>query len=201
MTGSTHNSLGDGFSIALSLTWWVFAGYWLWSARNVKHVARGEPWFSRFGKYWLPLLVAGALIFGPGEMVGRSWLREQFVPHSLPAWSIGLALAIAGVSLAIWARVILGRNWSSVVQVKQDHELIDTGPYSMVRHPIYTGLLMAFLGSAIKVGDVRGLVGVAIVFVSFWVKLRLEERWMQDQFGQKYADYRKRTYALIPWVL
>ncbi len=201
MTDSMHDSLGDWFSIALSLTWWVFAGYWLWSARNVKHVARAEPWLSRFSKYWLPLLVAGALIFGPGEMVGHTWLREKFVAHSLPAWSIGLALAIVGVSLAIWARVILGRNWSSVVQVKEGHELIDSGPYSVVRHPIYTGLLLAFLGSAIKVGDVRGLVGVAIVFVSFWVKLRLEERWMQDQFGHKYSDYRQRTKALIPWVL
>lgn len=189
------------FSLALAVTWWIFAGYWLWSARNVKHVARGEPWPSRFVKYWLPLLVAGALIFGPGDWVGRTWLREQFVPHDVPAWATGLALVIAGVALAIWARVILGRNWSSVVQVKQDHELIEAGPYAVVRHPIYTGLLLAFLGSAISVGDVRGLVGVAIVFVSFWIKLRLEERWMEDQFGAKYADYRRRTKALIPGIL
>jgi protein-S-isoprenylcysteine O-methyltransferase Ste14 len=191
----------DFFSMALAVTWCAFASYWLWSARNVKHVARGERWLPRFVKYWLPLLVAGALIFGPGEWVGRSWLREQFVPHTPAAWSIGLALAIAGVALAIWARAILGRNWSSVVQVKENHELIEAGPYAVVRHPIYTGLLMAFLGSAIKVGDVRGLVGVAIVFVSFWIKLRLEERWMQDQFGANYTDYRRRTRALIPGVL
>jgi protein-S-isoprenylcysteine O-methyltransferase Ste14 len=191
----------DGYRIALALTWSVFAAYWLWSARNVKHVARAEPWVLRFGKYWLPLLVAGALIFGPGELVGRTWLREQFVPHSPLVWSIGLALAIIGVAFAIWARVILGRNWSSVVQVKQDHELIQQGPYAVVRHPIYTGLLLAFLGSAIIAGDVRGLVGVAIVFASFWIKLRLEERWMGEQFGQAYADYRRRTKALIPGLL
>jgi len=191
----------ESFGIALSVTWWIFAGYWLWSARNVKHVARGEPFLARFAKYWLPLIVAGVLIFGPGELVGRSWLRENFVPHALPAWSVGLAMTIAGVALAIWARHILGRNWSSVVQVKEDHELIEQGPYAVVRHPIYTGLLLAFLGSAILVGDVRCLVGVAIIFVSFWIKLRLEERWMEDQFGAKYADYRRRTKALIPGVL
>jgi protein-S-isoprenylcysteine O-methyltransferase Ste14 len=105
------------------------------------------------------------------------------------------------VAFAIWARATLGRNWSAVVQVKQGHELVERGPYRWVRHPIYTGLLMGFLGTACALGEWRGLLGTAIVGVSFWFKLKLEERWMREQFGARYEDYMRRVKALIPGVL
>jgi protein-S-isoprenylcysteine O-methyltransferase Ste14 len=88
-----------------------------------------------------------------------------------------------------------------VVQVKQDHELIQRGPYRFVRHPIYTGLLLAFFGTAVAIGEWRGLICVAIVAASFWFKLRLEERWMRENFGAAYEQYMQRTKALIPGVL
>jgi protein-S-isoprenylcysteine O-methyltransferase Ste14 len=96
---------------------------------------------------------------------------------------------------------VLGRNWSGIVTLKENHELITQGPYNLVRHPIYTGLLVAFLGSALARGQWRGLIAVAIVFWALWRKLRLEERWMREQFGEQYVAYSKRVSALIPYVL
>jgi len=154
----------------------------------------------RLGAYWLPLLVA-ALLLGPGEWFGHSLLREQFVPHTTLVYSLGLALAAFGAALAILSRRLLGRNWSATVQLKQEHELITAGPYRLVRHPIYTGLLLLFLGNAVMVGDWRGLLAVAIVLVSFWRKLRIEEIWLAEHFGEPYRLYQARTKALIPEVL
>ena len=102
---------------------------------------------------------------------------------------------------AIWARNVLGRNWSGIVTLKQDHELIRTGPYRYVRHPIYTGLLIAFAGSAIARGEWRGLLALAIAFVALWRKLKLEEQWMIETFGDAYRRYRDEVRALIPFVL
>ena len=150
--------------------------------------------------YWLPLLIV-ALLLGPGDWFGHSLLREQFVPHTTLVYSLGLALAVSGAALAILSRMLLGRNWSATVQLKQEHELITTGPYRLVRHPIYTGLLLLFLGNAVMVGDWRGLLAVAIVLVSFWRKLRLEETWLTEHFGESYRLYQARTKALIPEVL
>jgi protein-S-isoprenylcysteine O-methyltransferase Ste14 len=87
------------------------------------------------------------------------------------------------------------------VQLKQGHELILRGPYQRVRHPIYTGLLLAFLGSALALGELRGLLAFGILAASLWFKLRLEERWMREQFGSAYVDYMRRVKALVPGVL
>jgi len=87
------------------------------------------------------------------------------------------------------------------VQLKEDHELIQSGPYRYVRHPIYTGFLFLFLGTAVMVGEWRGLLALAIVFVSFWRKLRIEESWLNQHFGARYAEYIRHTKALVPGVL
>jgi protein-S-isoprenylcysteine O-methyltransferase Ste14 len=92
------------------------------------------------------------------------------------------------------------RNWSRSVTIKQDHELITTGPYALLRHPIYTGSLAGFLGLAIALSEVRGFVAFALMFLVFWVKLSMEERWMRSQFGETYATYVHRTAALVPYL-
>lgn len=189
-----------GFSIALKITWGTFLLYWLWSARKVKQTVQSESAFKRFIMYWLPLIIA-VLLLGPGEWFGQSFFHEQFVPHSTLVESIGLSLCILGALLACWSRYLLGQNWSSVVQLKQDHELVTSGPYKYVRHPIYTGLLFLFFGNAIMVGDWRGLIAVAIVFVSFWRKLKLEENWLGKHFGNLYSNYIEQTKALLPGIL
>ena len=185
------------FEHALHLCWLVVIGYWLWSARRAKAPKRTESLAKRFLAHWLPLIVA-VLLLGPGEWFGHSLLREQFVPHTTLVYSIGLALCIAGAALAIWSRFILGANWSAQVQIKQGHELIQRGPYALIRHPIYTGLILLFAGNAMMVGDWRGVLAVAIVTVSFWRKYLLEEKLLAQEFGPAYADYRKRTYPLFP---
>ena len=180
--------------------WLVFTLYWLWGWRRVKGAQRKEPVLPRIIKYWLPLAIA-ILLIGPGEWFRGSWLGERMYPGSETIAAVGALLTMLGVAFACWARYVLGRNWSSVVQVKEDHELIQTGPYHWVRHPIYTGLLLAFFGTAMAIGEWRGAICVAIVAVSFWFKLKLEERWMRENFGSTYEQYMARTKALIPGVL
>ena len=193
---TTEEWLRRGIDVA----WWVLLLWWLVSAWGNKSAARGEPWLTRVLLYWLPLAVAFALL-GPGEWFGHTLLREGIVPHTVPVIAVALLLVALGVALACWSRFLLGRNWSSVVQIKKDHELIEAGPYRYIRHPIYTGILLAFIGTALKVGDVRGIFAVLIVFISFWRKLRMEERMLGETFGEAYAAYRLRTKALIPGLL
>jgi protein-S-isoprenylcysteine O-methyltransferase Ste14 len=113
----------------------------------------------------------------------------------------GLVFCFTGFLIACQARYLLGKNWSLSVQKKEKHELILTGVYKFVRHPIYTGLLLMFFGNAIIVGDWRGLIAVAIVFISFWFKLRKEEKWLMEIFGEEYVEYKRGTKALVPWVI
>lgn len=180
--------------------WLLWLAYWGISALHVKSAVRVESAVSRFGKYALPLIVAVLLLQNVRAFNG-TFLNDRFVPVELWIVWLGFFLTIAGLAFACWARVILGRNWSGVVQLKKDHELIVRGPYSIVRHPIYTGLLLAFLGTALAIGAWRGLIASAIVAVSFWRKLRLEERWLCELFGEQYAAYMRRVRALVPWVL
>ncbi|HEY4292180.1 isoprenylcysteine carboxylmethyltransferase family protein [Luteibacter sp.] len=189
----------DWLKLGISASWYFLLAWWLWSARGTKAAVRGEPWMTRLFLYWLPLVLAFVLL-GPGEWYGHHWLREGIVPHTTPFFATALLIVVAGVALACWSRYLLGRNWSSVVQIKQAHELIEAGPYRYIRHPIYTGILLAFIGTAIQVGDVRGIFAVLIVFVSFWRKLRMEERMLGETFGDVYAAYKRRTSALIPRV-
>jgi protein-S-isoprenylcysteine O-methyltransferase Ste14 len=114
---------------------------------------------------------------------------------------VGAAITVAGILFAVWARRHIGANWSRFVTIKQDHELITTGPYALVRHPIYTGLLTAFLGTAIATTQLRGLIAFALIAISLLYKLRLEEQWMRAQFGDTYADYSRRVAALVPFIL
>jgi protein-S-isoprenylcysteine O-methyltransferase Ste14 len=97
--------------------------------------------------------------------------------------------------------VFLGRNWSATVTVKDQHELIRRGPYRFVRHPIYTGMLLAFLGTAIAQDQWRSLLAFVLVWLALWRKWRLEERFMQETFGEQYAAYRREVPAVVPWKL
>jgi protein-S-isoprenylcysteine O-methyltransferase Ste14 len=97
--------------------------------------------------------------------------------------------------------VHIGTNWSGTVTIKQGHELVTTGPYALVRHPIYTGLLLALAGSALARGEWRGALAVLIALLALWRKLRLEEHWMREQFGEAYRAYSRRVAALVPFIL
>jgi protein-S-isoprenylcysteine O-methyltransferase Ste14 len=179
--------------------WLVWIAYWRIFAADVKPTQRHESPGSR-AAHLLPLLVAAVLLWIRGD-AEDGWLFERFVTRSVTMFWIGTAITAAGLGFSAWARMHLGRNWSATVTVKQDHELIRTGPYASVRHPIYTGLLFGFIGTALAIGQWRGVLAVVIVFAAFWRKLRLEERWMSETFGEQYRQYRARTRALIPFLL
>jgi len=108
---------------------------------------------------------------------------------------------LAGVALAIWAPTILGRNWSATVTVKKDHTLVRSRPYTAVRHPIFSGLLRASLGTALAIGEVHSLLAEAIGPVGFRIKSKLEEQFMMERFGREYEEYRQHSWALVPFVL
>lgn len=177
--------------------WVVWDGYWIYSARGVKRARSEEPWTSR-GPVVLGLLLSPLLMLAPwwfGSFMGQRFLAENDFIYFL-----GMALLAFGVYWAFWARHTLGSNWSGRVTIKEDHELVTRGPYRYVRHPIYTGVLFAFLGSAIALGHMGGLFALAIMLSIFAYKMGLEEKVLDEHFGDKYADYRKTTRKLIPLV-
>jgi protein-S-isoprenylcysteine O-methyltransferase Ste14 len=138
------------------------------------------------------------LAFGVWLFVRAPVLHQRFLPQ-WPGWSwLGAVLVVAGLGWAAYARVHLGRNWSGIVTLKQDHTLITTGPYHWTRHPIYSGILLAILGTAVALGQLRGLVGFVLVAASFMRKSRIEERFMTAQFPAEYARYRAEVPALVP---
>jgi len=185
-----------GFAVpALWLAWCV---YWLASARDVKRTARRESLGSRVG-HIVPLVIAVLLLAVPKLPFGS--LSGRMLPATRLVFVVGLALVVVGLSFTIWARVYLGQNWSGIVTLKEDHELVRGGPYRWVRHPIYSGLLLAIAGSAVARGEWRGILALVIAFAALWRKLRLEERWLGEAFGNEYAKYRAEVAALIPFVL
>ena len=116
------------------------------------------------------------------------------------AWTAAILCAI-GLAFAIWARVTLGSNWSGVVTLKEGHELVERGPYRFVRHPIYTGILTMFFATALAQGHLSGFAGTLLMFASFWIKLRDEEKLMLRQFDERYTEYQQRVKRIIPFVL
>ena len=188
----------------IPLLWVVFFSYWTWLAAQASKAGgtppsrRAERGTSRTTHL---LLMGGAflLLFCPFLSVG--FLAARFVPEGLATSWVGVALAAAGMAFAVAARLRLGRNWSGRIEIKRTHELVRSGPYRVTRHPIYTGILLGLLGSALALGEVRGLVAVALALVAYKRKSATEELWLEQEFGEHYAAYRREVKALIPLVL
>jgi len=183
---------------SIEAAWIVFCAYWFIMAFNVKDTAKRQSLSSR-GLYVAVAALAYLLLFTDRFAWGP--LAWRFVPDSR-AWELAsVVVTWAGVALAIWARTILGSNWSGTVTVKQNHTLVRSGPYATVRHPIYSGLLLAGIGTALAIGEVHSVLAVAIGLVSLRLKSKLEERFMIERFGQEYEEYRQHSWALVPFVL
>lgn len=176
--------------------WIAFYAYWMFAARGVKKNVRIEGRFER-NVIRIGLIAAIFLIFRiPGAVRVLEHYRHA---HTSPATeAIGFLLCATGFAFAIWARFHLGRNWGQPMTLKAGHELITSGPYRFVRHPIYTGILIAMLGSTL----VTPFWIVAFVFLTgyFVYSARTEERIMMKQFPDQYPEYRKRTGALMPFI-
>ncbi|MFL5515882.1 MAG: methyltransferase family protein [Gemmatimonadales bacterium] len=182
--------------IAFPTLWIAWLIYWWLSARNVKANRWREPLVSQL-PHRVPLILAAILLAAP-RWLPRD-LTRRFLPEGNLYLALGVALLAAGLGFSVWARRHLGRNWSSQVVVKQDHALIRSGPYRRLRHPIYTGILLAFLGTAVTIGEWRGLLAFLLAMAAFAVKGRAEEQRMEGIFPE-YQQYRRETAALIPFV-
>lgn len=184
--------------IIIGALWAVWLIFWMVAALRAKPTRERENAWSRLS-YHAPL-VLGAVALGVPNFLGEP-LEGVFVSQS-PIWLwIGIALVVIGLGFAAAARLWLGGNWSGTVTIKQGHELIRSGPYALVRHPIYTGMLLALIGSALGVGKWRALIGLALIILSFLRKVKIEERYMAAQFGEAYVRYRAEVPALIPFLV
>ena len=185
----------DAAGLIVIISWSVvFSVYLVLGFTNKRTRARdrigSRIWYhaSTVLSYFLmfnPMLWSGAL--------GKAWIARGVVEEI-----VGATLAVAGGAIAIWARLSIGRNWSAVVTVKEDHRLVRVGPYAWVRHPIYTGLLTAMAGTALINRQWSGILALFLMATGFFFKSRVEERFMRQTFGSQYEEYRAQSGAFLP---
>lgn len=170
---------------------WVLAAFW--AARPEKRAGiRAEAGYRAM------LLIGGALFLIPARGY-HGWMRLWSV-GSRGAW-ICAGVILAGFAFCWWARIFLGQLWSSDVTKKQNHHIVETGPYALVRHPIYTGLLLAAIATAAAKGTLLGIAGFVLIALGFWMKARLEERFLSAELdAAAYEDYRRRVPMLVPFI-
>jgi protein-S-isoprenylcysteine O-methyltransferase Ste14 len=182
------------FTSAVVALWVAFYSFWLISAIGVKKAARATPWGKAAGIRILMVIIVVLIVREP-----RTRHLLLFRSSSLPLQLFGLILCVAGLAFAVWARLHLGRNWGIPMSLKEGHELITSGPYRFVRHPIYTGILLALLGSGLADGKMW-LLGFFVSCPFFVFSARTEERLMTQRFPDQYPEYKNGTSALIPFV-
>ncbi|HEX4020470.1 MAG TPA: isoprenylcysteine carboxylmethyltransferase family protein [Acidobacteriaceae bacterium] len=182
----------------VSLIWLTIVVFYLGNAFRTQRTVRRQSTSSRWLQAGLCIL---GFVFLFSSVAHTGIFGWRILPRSLVIINLGLLLTLAGCALAIWARLVLGRNWSASVTVKQDHILTTRGPYAFVRHPIYSGLLLAALGAAIVHGAVADLLALCLIFAGFWIKSHTEESFMLQEFGQQYTAYKQRVKALVPGLL
>ena len=190
------------YSALVFLFWVVFVVFWAVSAVGVKRNigGRGEAWGT-----WILIrlaLFAAIIVFLSTPILAQFWVSLATWPlfTSTIAKAIGTIFCGAGIAFAIWARVHLGKNWSGRPTMKVDHELVTSGPYRFVRHPIYTGMIVALFGSGLVGGPSWFLIFI-LASIVFLARIPVEERFMMELFPAQYPEYKKRTKALIPFVL
>ena len=180
-----------------NLLWLLLAAVYLGSLPFVKPTIHRQSLESGWQQHAL-FFIGLYLLFG--SLPTPDWLSHPVLTVTASLALIGFGIVLCGVGFSIWARLILGENWSSDPSIKQDHTLILRGPYRIVRHPIYTGLLVALAGSALQRGLFRNLLGVFLCGISLWMKVAVEEHFMVHRFGDQYLRYRRNVNALIPFL-
>jgi protein-S-isoprenylcysteine O-methyltransferase Ste14 len=182
------------WQIAL-IPWYVFAAYWAITWLRVKPTKAREKSVDR--------LITVVVVVAAYELLFARWLRIgplglRFVPQELWIAYLGIALSCVGTAISIWARYCLGEYWSARVTLKEGHQLIRSGPYAFIRHPIYTGMLLACCGTALVVGEWRGILAVVLLCAAHSRKAMREERMLAQEFGDQYTAYRHSTGFLLP---
>ena len=182
----------------INAVWLLVAIYWVVGIVRAKPTVKRESILSS-ALHVVMGCAAVLLVWSPATGIG-------FLGHRLTsaaAWVqwLGFAVTVGGCVFAICARACLGSNWSAMVTVKQNHELILRGPYRVVRHPMYSGFLLALAGTAVAVGEIRAFIGLGLAFITFFMKSAAEERFMREVFSDEYARYSQRVRRLIPFIL
>jgi protein-S-isoprenylcysteine O-methyltransferase Ste14 len=175
--------------------WMVFGAWWLVRSFGTARTEVRESHRER---------ATHALLLGVGTLilvVTPEPLRRHLWHPSMPVIVAALALEVAGVAFAIWAREHLGRLWSGTVTLKEDHRIVQSGPYQLARHPIYTGILVALAGVVLGRGELAGLVAFALFAVGIARKIAIEEALLTSRFGAEYVAYRSKVAAIIPFIL
>jgi protein-S-isoprenylcysteine O-methyltransferase Ste14 len=175
--------------------WLVFAAWWLVRSFGTARTERREDGRQRVA--YMVLMMAGAFFIAAPPPS----LRQHLWPRSLPLACVAIAIEVCGVAFAIWAREHLGRLWSGSVTLKEDHRIVQSGPYRLVRHPIYTGILTGLFGVVLVRANVGTLVGFALMAAGIARKIAIEEGMLRERFGAEYDAYRKQVRAIIPFIL
>jgi protein-S-isoprenylcysteine O-methyltransferase Ste14 len=203
---SLASLLRQSLPVALTLTprqafhsaeeaWTIWALWWLAMAFFSKSTKRRESIGQRI-EHLVPAMLGFALIFRGG--FGGTWLARPVVSADPLLLWLCLMMTILGLLFAVWARLILGSNWSGMVTIKTDHQLIRRGPYRWIRHPIYTGMLAALLATAMIQGLLSGMVGFAFVLLALYRKARREESFLSQEFGEGFSEHRQHTGMFLP---
>lgn len=179
----------------VTILWAAWVIYWAVSARGARRNERCESMGHRLATVAI-LGFAGFLIFARSSSLGA--LERRFIPQDPTIQAVAVVLIVVGLGITVWARRHIGQFWSGRVTLKRDHQLIQSGPYARVRHPIYSGLFLAMLATALFVGEWRAALGALLILVTHGWKARREEALLAGQFGAAYAEYRKRTGSLLP---
>jgi protein-S-isoprenylcysteine O-methyltransferase Ste14 len=181
-----------GIQMILWVTWFA---YWGWAARKTKPSVKMESDLTR----WTHLsAVALTFVLLFSRRFHFLHFNMQILPNTTPIILIGVGITTVALAFGIWARRQLGENWSARVTLKEGHQLIRTGPYRWVRHPIYTAFLFGVIGTAISLGEVRGFLAIIVLFTTYHFKMRREETLLTTHFGDEYRRYRDEVNAIIP---
>ena len=175
--------------------WMLLAGIWLVMRLGMKRAKQRET-VVEFAQHAIPLILGFWLLFGKQENWG--WLNYRFLPNVPAMWGAGLLLTALGIGISIWARLSLGSNWSGAVTLKDDHELIRRGLYRWIRHPIYTGILLGMIGTAMIRGHLRGWLGFIVALGTFYFKARREESFLRKEFGEGFEEHTRGTGMFLP---
>jgi len=175
---------------------------WLWNALlivwvvmwfGMKQAKKSETPGERL-QHVIPVVLAFWLLFENYYVI----LNVKLIPQTPSLLWAGILLTALGVGISIWARLSLGANWSGMVTLKQGHELVRKGLYRWIRHPIYTGILLGFIGTAMIKSHARGWLGFAILLLSFYFKARREENFLRQEFGEGFEEHQRRTGMFLP---
>jgi protein-S-isoprenylcysteine O-methyltransferase Ste14 len=178
----------------IPILWLLWLGYWWFEARNTARTRKSESLLTA-------VVYRGATVAGIVLIFGLKRQRTELWPANVPLLGIAVILMLCGFAFAIWARRHIGRFWSAKVTLKEGHQLVESGPYSLVRHPIYSGLLLSMAATVMTIGTVQSVCGYALLVGALVFKLGAEERLLTAHLGAAYQDYQKRVKALIPGVI